>query len=78
MIVHLAHASSIHKKRMIKTVDTDVVVLAVTAVVIHNLEELWVAFGTGVHFRYIPAHQVAAALGPSRSKCLPVFHGLTG
>lgn len=78
IILHLAQGSSKHKKAMIKTVDTDVVVLAVTAVVNHGLEELWVAFGTGVNLRYIPAHQLASTIGPAKSQSLPIFHSLTG
>lgn len=50
-----------HKKAMIRTIDTDVVVLAVSAVMNHE-----------------PAHEIATLLGPFKSKCLPMFHGLTG
>lgn len=78
IILHLAQGASIHKKAMFRTVDTDVVVLSVAAVIDHGLEELWVAFGSGVNFRYIPAHQLANTLGPVRSRCLPLFHSLTG
>ena len=36
---------------------TDVVVLAVAAYVhtMHNVEELWLAFGDGKNFRFIPS-----------------------
>jgi len=37
-------------------------------------EELWIAFGAGKHFRYIVAHELAAALGGDKAKstrCLP-------
>ena len=36
------------------------------------------AFGTGGHFRLIPIHEVAAAVGPRKSATLPLFHALTG
>ena len=75
MILPIAQTAMYHKKAMIRTVDTDVVVLAVSAVVNHELEELWVASGTGTHFRYIPAHQIATSLGPFKSNCLTMFHG---
>ena len=41
---------------MIRTVDTDVVVIAIS--VIHKLDisSLWIAFGVGKNFRYIPVH----------------------
>ena len=41
-------------------------------------DELWVAVGTGRHFRFIPIHEVAAAFGPRKSATLPLFHALTG
>ena len=41
-------------------------------------DELWVALGTGRHFRFIPIHEVAVAVGPSTSATLPLFHALTG
>ena len=53
MILHVNHATHHgHHKIMIRTVDTDVVVLAVS--VVKDLEqetELWLAFGTGKNFR---------------------------
>ena len=58
-----------HKKLSVRTVGTDVVILAIstfseTDVVILaistfseiNPDELWLAFGTGSNFRYIPIH----------------------
>ena len=41
-------------------------------------DELWMAFGTAGHFRFIPIHEVAAAVGPRNSANLPLFHALTG
>ena len=64
---------------IIRTVDTDVVVLAVFA--INHLPagcELWLAFGTGKSFRYLTANQIAASLTPDMSCALPMFHALTG
>ena len=79
MIVHVADAvEKGHKSVVIRTADTDVVVLAVTAVVALDLNELWVSYGTGKNHKILPAHLFAKALGPSKSKCLPVFHALTG
>ena len=40
--------------------------------------EIWLAFGTGDHFRYIAAHDIATSLGPQRSLALPIFHAFTG
>lgn len=43
-----------------------------------DLEELWIAFGTGKNLRHISAHEIARSLGPSKSTALPVFHAYTG
>ena len=80
MLLHVSHAANHgHHKILIKTVDTDVVVLAVS--VAQGLlpeHELWLAFGTGKSFRYLAAHEIAAGLGPEKAQALPMFHALTG
>lgn len=49
---------------MIRTVDTDVVVLAVASLQqVPGLEELWVHVGTGKHYQYLPCHEIANTLG---------------
>jgi hypothetical protein len=78
MMVHLVHAAQHNKRVMIRTVDTDVVVLAVAAVTRHPALEVWIAMGTGKDFRYIAAHSIANAIGVDKSRCLPVFHSMTG
>ena len=47
---------------MVRTTDSGIVVLAVTAVVTlyHQVDELWVAFGMLCHHQYIPVHVIAA------------------
>ena len=70
-----------HKKILLRTVDTDVLVLAVAflqQVTEGEHLDLWVAFGTGNNFRYIATHEIATKLGPEVSKALPVFHAFTG
>ena len=63
---------------MITTIDTDVVVLAVSKMQDIVVDELWIAFGTGKHFRYLAIHDVAAQLGAERAKALPMLRALTG
>ena len=43
-----------------------------------NITELWIAFGAGKNFRYLPAHEMAAALGPDSCVALPIFHAFIG
>lgn len=79
IMLHVADAvREGHTKITVRTVDTDVLVLAIATA--HNLSvpELWVAFGTGKNFRYLAAHEMSIALGPDRCYSLPIFHALTG
>ena len=62
----------------IRTVDTDVVVLFVASFNDINLDELWIAFGTGSSFRYIAVHQLAATMTPRQCDTLPISNALTG
>ena len=67
LALHAYHASqSGYRKILIRTVDTDVVVLAVPRV-----QDLALVFGTD---KYLPIHSIAEQLGPQRSKALPMFH----
>ena len=38
-----------------------------------GISELWIAFGTGNNFRYIPIHDIVKELGPTIA-----FHAFTG
>ena len=66
------------KKVTIRTVDTDVVVLAVASFSKIAPDELWVAFGVGSSFRYIAVHEMVTTMNPIQCLTLPVFHALTG
>ncbi|KAG7177456.1 hypothetical protein Hamer_G016752 [Homarus americanus] len=81
MMVHAVDALECgHRRILIRTVDTDVAILAVALANERSevLDELCLAFGTGKNRRYIAAHQIAKALGPEKSRALPVFHAITG
>ena len=65
-------------KVTIRTVDTDVVVLALAASRRLSHIHLWIAYGVGKHFRYLAAHEIATTLGPSKCRSLPFFHALSG
>ena len=56
-------ANSGHQKVMIKTVDTDVVIIALALFSELNLEELWIEFGIGKDRRWLPIHKYATELG---------------
>ena len=67
-----------YRKLCIRTVDTDVVVLAIAMFYQINPDELWLAFETKAHFRYIPIHEIINGMDPIVCKTLPVFHAFTG
>ena len=79
IMVHLAHASrNGHKRIVIRTVDTDVVVLALSLFPSLTIDKLWISFGTGKNFRYIAIHDIRQHLGPDKCVALPFFHAFTG
>ena len=79
LLLHAAHAAATGCQRaMVRTVDTDVVVLCTALFTQTNLEEIWIAFGTGKHFRLIPVHAIAKSLGPEKSMSLLMLHAFTG
>ena len=39
-----------------------------------NLDDLWLAFGIGSNFKYIPIHEVVANIDPRICATLPMFH----
>lgn len=79
LILHCWHAGQFFcNKVAIRTVDTDVVVLALCFFSRTNLIELWIDFGIGKNRRLMAIHEMALALGPQRCAVLPLFHALTG
>ena len=79
ILLHLAHAAQHgHRKAVVRTVDSDVVVLCVHFFLTLNLTELWVCLGSGKKVRDIPIHEICAQIGPSKSLALPLFHAITG
>jgi hypothetical protein len=64
---------------VIRTTDSDVLVIGVSVMQhLTDLCELWLAFGCGKHFRYIPVHTIARQMGNARAGGLPAFHSITG
>ena len=72
VLLHAAHAVKMGcSKISIRTVDTDVVDLAVAYAAKMGIEELWLVFGVGKNLRYIAAHRIAIHLGPDMCAALP-------
>ena len=67
-----------HSNVMVRTVDTDVVIIAIAHFLDSGLQELWIAFGTGKNFRYVPIQEIVATLGPEMYVAISYFHAFTG
>ena len=79
MLLHGAHAARHgHRKVVLRTVDTDVLVLAIAQMNNLQLSELWLEFGVGKSYRVIPAHSIAIKIGSEKASALPFFHAFTG
>ena len=63
-------------KVMVRTVDTDVVIIAIAHFLDIGLQELWIAFGTGKNFRYVQIQKIVATLGPEKSVAIS-YSGLS-
>ena len=65
------------KRIVIRTVDTNVLVIAVALILplkrIDPYVKLWVAFGTGSHLRYFEIHVIAEKLGMEVSQAVSFF-----
>ncbi|KAE8745985.1 hypothetical protein FOCC_FOCC007347 [Frankliniella occidentalis] len=82
LILHVADMVT-HGARKVKirTVDSDVLVLAVSfygQLQQAGLSELWVEIGTGPRHRYIAAHAIAVHLGDQQATALRGFHAFSG
>ena len=79
LMLHLNHAAqNAHRKAYIRTVDTDVVVLAMAYFNQLDLTELWDGLETGKYFGEIPIRVMCEQLGPHRCQSLMLFHAFTG
>ena len=59
ILLYVAHcARQGFRKVIIRTIDTDVVVLAIGHFLALRLDELWVSFGVGTRFRQIAIHEI--------------------
>ena len=78
MLLHAKHTSRDAQRVVIQSSDTDVLLLCVTDNDEIECDELWFRTGVKDRLRYIPAHKIAAGVGPLMCKGLPAFHALTG
>ena len=89
MVIHVSHISPLaHVKNVtlevfsisseyIRIMVRTVVVLAVTYFCTMPVSEIWIAFDTGMYFRFIGIQGIAKALGTERASVLPLFTAFT-
>ena len=77
MLLHAKHCGG---TVILKTVDTDVVVIAAACFTDTGLEKLWIEIGVGQHKRYIAIHHLVETDPLNAEVCsvLPFFHAATG
>jgi len=79
MFLHAKDARNCGMRKVCtRTVDTDVVVIAIGMFFKLSLDQLWLSFGVGKNHRNIAIHSICANLGEEKSSCVPLFHALTG
>ena len=78
MILHVDDILITARSVVVRTVDTDVLVLAIAASARHKNKEIWVSFGTGSNKKIFSAHDIKEAIGTVKAVALPVFHAFTG
>lgn len=83
IMVHTLHALEQGAKTvLVRTVDTDVIVILVgifhDLLVVQPLADIWIAFGMGKKYRYYHINAICRNLGESKSRALPVFHAYSG
>ena len=64
-----------HRRFSIRTVDTNLLVLAVAS---FDKTKLWVFLGTVSHLQCIVIHELMATMDPRYCHNLPIFHAFTG
>ena len=80
--VHARHAAQEGSKSLlVKASDTDILVIAISAMPTLQaigLQQLWIAFGQGRIMRWIPVHELYRSIGPEKGRGVIFFHAFTG
>ena len=78
-LIGIVHDCNLHgHRRIIRSNDTDVVVLAISIASTLPLDELWISYGSSKQVRNLPVHAIATSLGEEKAGVLPMFRALTG
>ena len=80
LLLHAADAARRgYTKVMVRTVDTDVVVIAVPKFQYLSLSELGLSLVLACkHLKYLPAHDISCSIGEEKSQALLARHAFIG
>ena len=78
MILHLHQILSTASSVMLRTVDADVLVLAISASAKYDDKYIYVDFGVGENRKMLSAHNIQLQIAKEKGNVLPVFHAFTG
>ena len=79
MSLNVNHATKQFSKHLIKTVDSDVIVISVTVFnQLQGVNELWIEFRRGKTLKYISIHEIVNSLGKVSSRAVSFLHALSG
>ena len=78
IFLHVRNAAEANKEISIRTVDTDIVVIAVSLFQELNIDKLWIEFGTGRRKRWLPVYSYATKLGKNTCKGLRFWYAFIG
>ena len=71
-LLHASDASKAgHGNIVIRTVDTDVIIICIGMTQKPHINELRIAFGAGTSLRYLAVNEIASRLGPEKARSLP-------
>ena len=78
MFLHAKEVSRLGFKRLVVSVDIDVIIIALYSFWFLDFEELWIEFGCGKNRKWIPIHLYSKALGEEICMALPFWYAFTG
>ena len=73
-MLHVADAAKEYTSALIRTVDSDVVVLAIIAFskIVGQIDKLWLAYATGKGYRLKPLQEIYRVIGHDKLSVLPI------
>lgn len=82
IVVHIMHALNTNDLILIRTGDTDVVIIVLSQfhrfLLLNSAAIIWIAFGSGRNLQMLNVNTIATYLGTEKCIGLPMFHAVSG